>query len=138
MSLVIDAAAATGSPSDFADMFAAGLTMIIVILGGTQVLGPRCTKYHLTENGIEVRLFAKILLWHCQYVDVTEIRVIPFLRIFAGAQLFLANRPFARFFVLLRTKRGLIRSLIISPDNPHAFVEKFQKNFRTLLPRELR
>ena len=51
--------------------------------------------------------------------------------LFVGFGLNMINRPFARY-VLLRKRRGILRAVVITPDQPEIFVEKVRGKIQDL------
>jgi hypothetical protein len=100
----------------------AGLVLVVIVLGASQILGPRCGKYRVIDDSIELVMFGKLRVWRCSFEDISEIQLISFARSFIIPALHLMNRPFGQY-VLLRRRRGVFRAVLITPDQPEEFVE---------------
>src|SRR5271166_6625394 len=99
----------------------AGLALTVIVLGGSQLVGPRCGKYRITNDSIEFVLFGKLRVWRSFFEDIREIRLVSFSEMQTGLAIGLMNRPFAQY-VLVRRRRGIFRAVVITPDQPQEFV----------------
>jgi hypothetical protein len=54
----------------------AGLILLFVVVGGSQIIGPRCGKYLITDNSIEFVLFGRLRVWTAAFSDITDIRSV--------------------------------------------------------------
>jgi hypothetical protein len=100
----------------------AGAALVIIVLGASQILGPRCWKYRLTKDSLDFVMFGRVLVWRSSFKDITDIRPISFIRLFTVFALSLVNRPFFARCVLVRKRRGVFRAVVITPDRPEEFV----------------
>lgn len=103
--------------------FFLGLTLVVIILGAAQVLGPRCWKYRLTDDSIEFVMFGRFRVWRSSFKDITDIKHVPFIRLFTILALSLVNRPFFARCVLVRLGRGVFRAVVMTPDQPDDLVK---------------
>lgn len=99
----------------------AGLALAIVVLGVSQLAGPRCGKYRLTDDAIEFVMFGNLRVWRSSFKDISDIRSVSFARSFVLPALHLMNRPFAQY-VLVRRRRGVFRWVLITPDQPQEVI----------------
>ena len=104
----------------------AGLVLVIVVLGASQIAGPRCGKYRITDDSIEFVMFGHLRVWRCSFENISDIRLVSFARLLVTPALHLMNRPFAQY-VLVRTRRGVFRSVVITPDRPQEFLRIVQE-----------
>jgi hypothetical protein len=100
-----------------------GLALAVIVLGASQILGPRCWKYRLTNDSIEFVMFGRFRVWRTSFEDITDIRPVSFVRLFTIFALSLVNRPFFARCVLVRLRRGVFRAVVITPDQPEDLVE---------------
>jgi hypothetical protein len=106
------------------------LSVLLVVLGSSQFLGPRCAKYHVTENSIEFILFRVFRVWRTPIVEIVDIRRIPFAALFVTPALNLMNRPFGKP-VLLKRRRGIFRWVTITPDDPDELTRSIREKVTT-------
>jgi hypothetical protein len=99
----------------------AGLALLVVVFGGSQIAGPYCGKYRITNDAIEFVMFGTLRVWHSSFEDISDIRLVSFVRLFVLPALHLMNKPFAQY-VLVRRRRGVFRWVVITPDQPQEFV----------------
>jgi hypothetical protein len=124
----IEAGAATGD----AKMTMAGPiilaipVLLAIVLGGQQLVGPRIGKYRITDTSIQFILFGNLPVWTSSFDDILEIRSISFSRMLIAPSLHLMNRPFAQY-VLVRKRRGIFRTVVITPDDAGKFVKLVQQ-----------
>ena len=88
--------------------------LIIVVWGGSQMFGPLCAKYHLTDSAVEFVLFGTFRVWRAPFGDIADIERISFGRMFITPALGLITRPFGAY-VLLRRHRGFFRAVLMTP-----------------------
>jgi hypothetical protein len=100
-----------------------GLALAVIILGAAQILGPRCWKYRLTNDSIEFVMFGRFRVWSSSFEDITDIKRVSFIRLFATFTLSLVNRPFFARCVLVRLRRGVFRAVVMTPDQPDDLVK---------------
>ncbi len=93
-------------------------------------------NYQIRDTAIEIVLFGKIPIRRIPYNNIAEIRKLPFkvvlpLSIEMFSALSFGNRVWGTG-VLVRKKKGMIKQILITPDNPDRFI------FETLqhLPKE--
>jgi len=110
----------------------AGLVLVTFVLGVSQIVGPHCGKYRITNDSIEFVMFGRLRVWRSSFKDITAIRLISFARLFTILALNLMNRPFARY-VLVRRRRGIFRAVVITPDQPEDFVKTVKQKMGTAL-----
>ena len=115
-------------------IIAAAFALSVIVLGASQILGPRFGKYRVADDSIEFVMFGKLRIWKTAFEDIGDIQVISFVRALFLPALHLMNRPFAQY-VLVRRRRGLFRWVLITPDQPQEFIrivrEKIQHPIRT-------
>ena len=104
----------------------AGLALVIVVLGASQIAGPRCGKYRITDDSIEFVMFGHLRVWRSGFEDISDVRVVSLAKLFVTPGLYLMNRPFGRY-VLVRRRRGVFRSVVITPDRPQEFLRIVQE-----------
>jgi hypothetical protein len=104
----------------------AGLALVVVVLGASQIAGPYCGKYRITDDAIEFVMFGNLRVWHSSFDDISDIRLVSFARSFVLPALHLMNRPFAQY-VLVRRRRGLFRWVLITPDRPQEIVRTIRE-----------
>jgi hypothetical protein len=102
------------------------VVLLAVVLGGNQLIGPTIGKYSITDNAIELTLFGRLCIWRASFEDISEIRLISFVEMLFAPSLHLMNRPFAPY-LLVRTRRGLFRTVIITPDQPREVIRLVQE-----------
>ena len=99
-----------------------GLALAVIVLGAAQILGPRCWKYRLTNDSIEFVMFGRFRVWTASFEDITDIKSVHFVRLFTTFALSLVNRPFFARCVLVRLRRGVLRAVVMTPDQPQEIV----------------
>jgi|GEM_PF-4383785 hypothetical protein len=99
----------------------AGFALIIIVFGASQIVGPYCVKYRITDDSIEFVMFRNLRVWRISFEDIADIRLVSFARSFIIPALHLMNRPFAQY-VLVRRRRGVFRAVLITPDQPRELV----------------
>jgi len=97
------------------------VALSVIVLGGNQLIGPRLVKYRITNEAIELVLVGNMCIWRCSFDDISDVRLISFLEMMVTPYLHLMNRPFARY-VFVRKRRGILRGVVITPDNAENFV----------------
>jgi hypothetical protein len=97
------------------------LVFLVIVLGGQQLVGPRIGKYRITDTSIQFILFGNLPVWKSSFDDILDIQSISFGRMLIAPSLHLMNRPFAQY-VLVRKRRGLFRTAVITPDDAEKFV----------------
>jgi hypothetical protein len=103
-----------------------GFALIVIVFGGSQLMGPHFGKYAITDNSIEFIMFGKFPVWRANFEDITEIQPISFARSIIVPSLHLMNRPFGQF-VLIRRRSGLFKAVLITPDEPEEFVRTVRR-----------
>ena len=104
----------------------AGLTLLLVVSGASQIAGPHCGGYRITDDAIEFVTFGTLRVWHASFEDISDIRLVSFARSFLLPALHLMNRPFAQYG-LVRKRRGLFRWVLITPNQPQEFVRTIRE-----------
>jgi hypothetical protein len=99
----------------------AGFALVVIVFGGSQLMGPYFGKYAITNDSIEFVMFGKFHVWSATFEDITEIQPISFAQSMFVPALHLMNRPFAQY-VLIRRRSGLFKKVLITPDEPEEFV----------------
>ena len=97
------------------------LALLGIVFGFSQIAGPYCGKYRVTDNSLEFVMFGNLRVWRTPFEDVSDIQLISFARSFVIPALHLMSRPFAQY-VLVRRRRGVFRNVLITPDQPQEFV----------------
>jgi hypothetical protein len=105
--------------------FVGFLIVAIVVL---QFAGPYLYQYRLGDQRLEVKLFGLVPILVLYFSDISEAKVL------SGSQLFnpwggvrFANRVFAVRPVQIRRKKGLLRSVILTPDDPESLVAEINR-----------
>ncbi len=104
----------------------AGLALLVIVFGVSQIAGPYCGKYRITDDAIEFVMFGKLRAWRSLFEDISDIRLVSFGRSLVLPALHLMNRPFAQY-VLVRRRRGVFRWALITPDHPQEFVRTIRE-----------
>jgi len=99
----------------------AGLALLLIVFGASQIAGPHCGKYRITDDAIEFVTFGNLRIWRASFEDISDIRPVSFAQSFLLPALHLMNRPFAQY-VLVRRRRGVFRWVLITPDQPQELV----------------
>lgn len=86
-------------------------------------------SYKIRESCIEIVLFGKIPLMRLHFNNIVEIKKTSFKEILVvkSVEMFMALRLGNRILgevVLVRQKKGLIRAIIITPDNADKFIQE--------------
>jgi hypothetical protein len=102
------------------------LVLLVIVLGGQQLVGPRIGKYRITDTSIQFILFGNWPVWNSSFDDILDIQSISFGRMLIAPSLHLMNRPFAQY-VLVRKRRGIFRTVVITPDDAGKFVKLVQQ-----------
>ena len=110
-------------------ILAALAALLVIFLGGGQLVGPHLGKYRITDNSIEYTLFGRIHVWKSSFDDISDIQIISFARLWVTPSLRLMNQSFAQY-VLVRKRRGIFRAVVITPDNPEEFINIVQQKLR--------
>jgi hypothetical protein len=113
----------------------AGLALMVIVLGASQIGGPRCCKYWITDNSIEFVCFGKLRVWRCAFEDISDIRLFSSARALFLLAHNLRNRPFGRC-VLVERRRGML-PVIMTPDRPEAFVRIVREKITNRLYRSM-
>jgi hypothetical protein len=100
----------------------AGLVLVFVVVGGSQIIGPRCGKYLITDSSVEFVLFGRLRVWAAAFSDITDVRPVSPFEMFTVFAVNLMNRLFAQH-VLIRKRRGILRRAVITPDRPEEFIQ---------------
>ena len=106
----------------------------IIALALLQLAGPYLYQYRLGDQRFEVKLFGLLPILRIRFSEISEARVMAgpeLLNPWAGVRF--GNRIFAARPVMIRKKRGLIRSLILTPLNPEEFVAELNRRRSNLL-----
>lgn len=82
--------------------------------------------YKLTESGIEIVLASNFTVYNIPYKDIKETRKCSFLEIIISFSL--GNRLSTP--ILVEKKRGLVRRIIFTPDNPEQFIVNISKHIK--------
>jgi hypothetical protein len=104
-----------------------GFSLAVITLSAGQILGPRCWNYRLTSDSIEFVMFGRICVWRSPFRDISDIRPVSLMRLFTVFALSLANRPFFSRCVLVRSRRGVFRTVVMTPDQPQEFVRTIRE-----------
>jgi hypothetical protein len=104
----------------------AGLALLVIVFGASQIVGPYCGKYRITDDAIEFVMFGNLRVWRSSFGDISDIRLVSFARALVLPALHLMNKPFAQY-VLVRKRRGVFRWVLITPDQPAEFVRTIRE-----------
>jgi hypothetical protein len=107
----------------------AALALVTIVLGFSQIVGPRCGKYLITDDTIEFVICGNLRVWRSSFEDISDIQLVSFARAFILPALHLMNRPFAQY-VLVRRRRGMFRWVLITPEQPQELVRRIQEKIR--------
>ena len=104
------------------------IAFVALMLCLFQWLGRYLTSYRFTDNGLRiVSIFTLILV---PYEEIIDIEIVPpqeaWKLIFSFNILRLGNRLWGTG-VLIKKTRGVVRTLIISPNRPEEFVTEVRK-----------
>jgi len=110
----------------------ATLALMVIVLGGSQLAGPRLGKYRITDNSVEFVMFRTVPVWKSFFDDISDVRIISFAELLITPSFHLMNRPFGQY-VLVRKRRGIFRAVVITPDNPKEFVKLVQQKIRHVI-----
>jgi hypothetical protein len=102
--------------------------LLVVFLGGGQLVGPHLAKYRITDDFIEYTI-GGLRVWKSPLDEISDIQIIPFAKLWSTPSLRLMNRPFARY-VLVTKRRGIFRAVILTPDDPQEFVKLVRQKIR--------
>jgi hypothetical protein len=105
------------------------LALVTIVLGFSQIVGPYCGKYRITDNTIEFVICGHLRVWRCSFEDISGIQLVSFALAFILPALHLMNRPFAQY-VLVRRRRGMFRWVLITPEQPQELVRRIQEKMR--------
>ena len=96
-----------------------------------QFAGRHVYNYRVTDRGVEIVLFGKLPIKRVPFNNIAEVRVAPTVtEMLPFKGIAFGNRVWGRA-VLVRQKRGLIRRLFITPDDPEQFVRKVREQLPT-------
>jgi hypothetical protein len=109
------------------------LALAVGVLGAGQFLGPHLWKYRLTNESIEFVMFGKFSVWSSSFKDIADIRQVSFVRLFSVFALSLVNRPFFARCVLVRLRRGVFKSVVITPDQPEDLIRIVRQKIANLV-----
>ena len=101
---------------------------LIVAISVLQFAGPYLYQYRLGDQRFEVKLFGLVPILILYFSDISEARVLsgsPLFNPFAGVSF--PNRVFAARPVQIRRKKGVLRSVILTPDQPESFVAEINR-----------
>jgi len=104
-----------------AENIVAVMVLALIVLGGSQVLGPYCGRYTFDGSCIKFILFGSFRAWEVRVGDIEDIQEISVVSLFITPSLHLMNKPFGKY-VLVRKKNGIIRNIVITPDDVSAFI----------------
>ena len=83
--------------------------------------------YEIEGDRIAVKLFSAIPVMRIRINDILEIRGCSFRELLMPSfALRLGNRVWGKG-VVIRKKRGLFRTVIMTPDNPAGFIEEIRR-----------
>lgn len=100
--------------------------LFLVSIGGFQLFGRYIYSYRITENSLQIVLFGKVPIVWISLSSIGSIEEISFKD--AMVDLFalkMGNRAWGPALRVNRT-RGLLRRILISPDNPKEFKSKIE------------
>jgi hypothetical protein len=90
--------------------------------------------YDITRDQVRIMLFESVPLMRIRIADILEISERSHTELWKlTLALKFGNRLWGKC-VLIRKKNGLIRSIVITPDDAHAFVERVRAITRELEP----
>ena len=84
-------------------------------------------NYKIEGDGIAVKLFSAITVMRMRISDILEIRQCSFKELLMPSFAFrLGNRLWGET-VMIRKRRGLFRTIIMTPDNAAGFIEEVRR-----------
>ncbi len=93
---------------------------------------PRLFTYRV-RDGVEFVLFGRLRLWRIDVADVALVEAVPFRELvpLARPELLLAarlgNRIYAPRGVVIHRRKGLLRVVAVSPDDPDQFTGELRR-----------
>jgi len=109
--------------------------LIVALICSTlifQFAGRYFYNYRVTDRGIEIVLFGTFPIKRVAFSNIAEVQVgpaakemLPFKGVAFG------NRVWGRT-VLVRQRKGIIKRLFITPDNPEQFVRRVRERLLAL------
>jgi hypothetical protein len=100
--------------------FLASLTLAAVMVIFLHFFPRYLNQYRLSDTEIEFIVFGKVL-WKVPYNEVLSIEPISIGKALLTPSLHFASRPFSQH-VLLRRKKGIFRSVLMTPEKPDEFL----------------
>jgi hypothetical protein len=102
---------------------------VVFIIFLVQYMGLYLYNYKVRETCIEIALFGKVPLKRMKFNNITEIRKTSFKETlpWKSSEMYFALRFGNRVWgnmVLVRQKKALIKTILISPDNPDRFIHE--------------
>ena len=98
------------------------VVLIITVITAFQFLGRYLYNYRLTEKSVQVVLFGSLPLFSIQYKNIKSAQNVALTETL-WPNLFIlrfGNRIFGGV-VLIKKNNGLVRSILITPDDPEEF-----------------
>ena len=103
------------------EILLAGFGVVMTTLGLAQLLGPRCGRYSVTNDAVELIVFGRFRVWKAFFDEISDIEVVSLARAMFSSTLHLVTKPFGPY-VILRKNRGLFQSILITPEDAEVFV----------------
>lgn len=111
--------------------------LVIVLLGivaGTfQFFGRYVINYQLNDASLTIVVFGFIKVMKIPYADIGDVREMTFKETLRPSltTLRFGNRIFGNI-ILIERKAGLVRRVLITPDDPSDFISKIRARVTTL------
>jgi hypothetical protein len=111
---------------------AALIFFIIVGALAFQILGRYVFRYRITKDSLQFVVFGKIPYMSIKLANIAEIREVSFKEATFQKPLVwrCGNRLWGKI-VLIRRKKGIIKTILITPDNPDEFISEIRESTRT-------
>jgi hypothetical protein len=107
---------------------ALGITLLFVVVGTFQKLGRYIYSYRLASDTVQVVLFGAIPVTSIGYSEIVDVREVTFREsLKPSLSLRLGNRLVGNL-VLIQKTSGLIRSLLLTPDDAPGFAKKLREH----------
>lgn len=91
-----------------------------------QYTGRYLYNYVIKDTGIVIALFGKIPLKHMNFNNIAEIRKTSYKETFSMVSALRFGNRIWGDIVLVRQKKGIIKTVLITPDNADKFILEVQ------------
>jgi hypothetical protein len=85
--------------------------------------------YQITSTGIQLLLFRSIPVFQINFSNIETAYTSTWLKVYAGRLdiCFLPNRIFVSKVLLIERRKGIIRRILITPEEPDQFLRQIQE-----------